>query len=46
LAPLVYASVNTALSEISPFLYYCQLELLNCGKSMMATGNCRDYDVI
>jgi len=46
LAPLVYASVNKALPEISPFLYYCQLELLNCGKSKMAMGNCRNYDVI
>ena len=30
--PLVYASVNKALPQISPFLDYCQLELLNCGK--------------
>ena len=29
LAPLVYASVNKALSNISPLSDYCQLELLN-----------------
>ena len=32
LAPFVYASVNEALRKFSPFLYYCQLQLINCCK--------------
>ena len=31
-APFFYASVNKALRKFSPFLDYCQLQLINCGK--------------